>query len=200
MLEQSSHKIFPSGIFHQGLGKGVLPALRAVADLCPALTGNILHGGRKRMKPILLTLGQEDATGRQRTQPKKCSWRCSRLPLEHRMRHLACGSYLTLPTTQEWTSPEDNKALPPLLELCMAGRKAATVSQELLQQESRRELPEGTAKKKKLFFHAVPNCRLKPLVTESGAGKGTHVKKPEKVPEELTRQMQSNCKYRFCTG
>lgn len=139
MLEQSSHKIFPSGIFHEGLGKEVLPALRVVADLCPALTGSILQGVTKRMKPILFTLCQEDATGRQRTQPIECSWRCSRLLSEHRTRHLACGSYLTLSTTQEWTSPENNKTLP-LLELCMAGRKAATVSQELLQQEIRREL------------------------------------------------------------
>lgn len=143
ILEKSSHKIFPSGIFHRGLGKGVLPALRVVADLCPALPGNTLHGGTKRMKPILLTLCQENTTGKQRTQPKKCSWRCSRLPSEHRMRHLVCGSYLTLPTTQEWTSPKDNEKLLPLLELCMATRKAATVSQQLLQQEGRRELIRG---------------------------------------------------------
>lgn len=149
MSEKSSHKIFPSGIFHRGLEKEVLPALRVVPDLCPALPGNILHGGTKRMKPILLTLCQENTTGRQRTQPKKCSWRCSRLPSEHRMRHLACSSYLTMPTTQEWTSPRDNKNLLPLLELCMASRKAATVRQEFLQQESRRELIRGHNWKKK---------------------------------------------------
>lgn len=85
-----------------------------------------------------------DTTGRRKTQPKKCSWRYS----EHRIRRLACGSYLTLPTTQEWTSPKD-KTLLPLLDLCMAGRKAARVSQELLQQESRREISEGTADKRK---------------------------------------------------
>lgn len=39
----------------------------------------------------------------------------------------------------------------------MAGRKAATVSQELLQQESRRELSEGTTEKKEVPFHTVSN-------------------------------------------
>lgn len=94
-----------------------------MAAVCPALPGNGLHGGSERMKPLLLTLHQESTTGRQRTQPKSTAGGVQVCSPKHRVKHLAHSSCLTLPTTQELTSPKGIQPSPFSIAGALRGRQ-----------------------------------------------------------------------------